>query len=88
MASLAVAGVDGTMRKRLRRGPLAGRAYVKTGSLKGVRAIAGYVLDRHGKRWAVVFMINHRGIAWQAKSMQDALLGWVYRGEAGAASRG
>ncbi len=88
MASLPVAGVDGTMRKRLRKGPLAGRAYIKTGSLKNVRAIAGYVLDRKGKRWAVVFMINHKGIAWQGKLMQDALLRWVYRAAGSAAAQG
>jgi D-alanyl-D-alanine carboxypeptidase/D-alanyl-D-alanine-endopeptidase (penicillin-binding protein 4) len=88
MASLPVAGVDGTMRKRLRKGPLTGRVYLKTGSLRNVRAIAGYVLDRNGKRWAVVLMINHKGIAWQAKLMQDALLRWVYRGADGAAPQG
>ena len=88
MASLPVAGVDGTMRKRLRKGPLTGRVYLKTGSLRNVRAIAGYVLDRNGKRWAVVLMINHKGIAWQAKLMQEALLRWVYRGADGAAAQG
>lgn len=88
MASLPVAGVDGTMRKRLRKGPLAGRVYLKTGSLRDVRAIAGYVLDRNGKRWAVVLLINHKGIAWQAKPVQEALLRWVYRGAGGIAAPG
>jgi len=82
MASLAVAGVDGTLRKRLRKGPLQGRVYAKTGSLRDVRAIAGYVLDRHGRHWAVVLMINHPGIAWQARAIQDALFRWVYQGAA------
>ncbi len=53
-----------------------------------MRAIAGYVLDRNGKRWAVVLMINHKGIAWQAKLMQDALLRWVYREAGGATAQG
>jgi len=33
------------MRKRLGSAEVAGRAHIKTGTLTGVRAIAGYVLD-------------------------------------------
>jgi D-alanyl-D-alanine carboxypeptidase/D-alanyl-D-alanine-endopeptidase (penicillin-binding protein 4) len=86
MASLPVAGVDGTMRRRLRSGPLVGRAHIKTGSLNNVSAMAGYVLDRDSRRWAVVLMINHPGVSWQGKVVQDALLSWVYR-EAGLSSQ-
>lgn len=81
MASLAVAGVDGTMRRRFKGKPLAGRAHIKTGSLNHVSDMAGYVLDREGRRWAVVMFINHRGIrGWEGKQVQDALLQWVYEG--------
>lgn len=79
MASLPVAGVDGTMRRRLRNGPLVGRAHIKTGSLNNVKAMAGYVLDRDSRRWVVVLMINHPGISWQGNVVQDTLLGWVYK---------
>ncbi len=86
MASLSVAGTDGTMRRRLRTGEVAGRARIKTGSLNNVNTMAGYVLDRRGRRWAVVLMINHRGLmAWQGKQAQDALLRWVHAGPAGDA---
>ena len=44
---------------RTRRGDAAGRAHLKGGTLRGVNALAGYVLDRHGKRWIVVMTINH-----------------------------
>ena len=50
--------------------------------------IAGYVMDRNDRRWAVVLMINHKGVAWQAKPVQDALLRWVYKEAGGAAPRG
>jgi len=33
-------------------------------------------------------MINHKGIAWQARQVQDALLRWVYRGGADTSPRG
>lgn len=77
MASLPVAAVDGTLKKRLKNAAIAGQAHVKTGSLSGVRSIAGYVLDAQGNRAVVVFMVNHAN-AFNAQAAQDALLAWVY----------
>ena len=77
MASLPVAAVDGTMKKRLSGAEVAGQAHIKTGSLAGVRSIAGYVLDAQGRRVVVVFMVNHAN-AGNAQPVQDALLRWVY----------
>jgi D-alanyl-D-alanine carboxypeptidase/D-alanyl-D-alanine-endopeptidase (penicillin-binding protein 4) len=81
LSSMALAGVDGTMKKRLRGEPVQGRAHIKTGSLNHVSAMAGYVLDRDGRRWAVALLINHKGLlAWEGKQVQDALIRWVYDG--------
>jgi D-alanyl-D-alanine carboxypeptidase/D-alanyl-D-alanine-endopeptidase (penicillin-binding protein 4) len=77
MSSLPVAATDGTMKKRLKQNGVAGQAHIKTGSLEGVRSIAGYVLDRSGRRWVVVFFVNHANAAG-AQGAQDALLQWVY----------
>lgn len=77
IASLPLAGIDGTMRKRLNGNGVAGQAHVKTGYLEGVRALAGYVLDRRGKRVVVVFLANHPNSA-ATKAAQDALLACVY----------
>ncbi len=77
MASLPVTATDGTMKKRLRQNGIAGQAHIKTGSLEGVRSIAGYVLDKGGRRWIVVFFVNHPN-AGGAQAAQDALLQWVY----------
>lgn len=79
MASLPVVAADGTMRKRLSSAEIAGQAHIKTGSLAGVRSIAGYVLDTRGRRMVVVFIVNHAN-AGNAQAAQDALLRWVYRG--------
>jgi D-alanyl-D-alanine carboxypeptidase/D-alanyl-D-alanine-endopeptidase (penicillin-binding protein 4) len=76
MASLPVAGVDGTLKKRLGDTTAGGRAHLKTGYLEGVRAIAGYVLDASGKRWVVVFLINDTK-ARLGKPAMDALVRWV-----------
>ncbi|MCX7157048.1 MAG: D-alanyl-D-alanine carboxypeptidase/D-alanyl-D-alanine-endopeptidase [Rhodocyclales bacterium] len=77
MASLPVTATDGTMKKRLKQNGVAGQAHIKTGSLEGVRSLAGYVLDKGGRRWIVVFFVNHLN-AQAAQPAQDALLQWVY----------
>ena len=77
--SLAIAGVDGTARSRLVGTAAAGRAHLKTGSLRGVRGVAGYVLDNAGRRWIVVFIANHPDAA-ATRPAQDALLRWVHDG--------
>ncbi len=83
ISSLPLAAVDGTMKKRLAGADIAGQAHIKTGSLSGVRAIAGYVLDNAGRRVVVVMIVNHAN-AGNARPVQDALLRWVYNREAGA----
>jgi serine-type D-Ala-D-Ala carboxypeptidase/endopeptidase (penicillin-binding protein 4) len=78
MASLPVAAADGTLRKRLKSAEVAGQAHMKTGSLLGVRSMAGYVLDTRGRRVVVVFIVNHPN-AGNAQAAEDALLRWVHR---------
>jgi D-alanyl-D-alanine carboxypeptidase/D-alanyl-D-alanine-endopeptidase (penicillin-binding protein 4) len=79
VASLPVVAADGTMKKRLRGERVAGNAHVKTGLLNDARSIAGYVLDRHGRRHVVVMIVNHPK-APEAQAALDALLAWVYEG--------
>jgi D-alanyl-D-alanine carboxypeptidase/D-alanyl-D-alanine-endopeptidase (penicillin-binding protein 4) len=79
VASLPLTGVDGTMKKRLKNNGVAGQAHIKTGTLDGVKAIAGFVRDRAGHNHTVVFLVNHAN-AQAAQAAQDALLDWVYAG--------
>ncbi len=83
MSSLPVAGVDGTLR-RARGSP--GRAHLKTGSLRDVAGIAGYVLGDSGRRWVVVAIVNHTN-ANAARPAFDALVDWVADDEAVPAAR-
>ena len=76
ISSFALTAVDGTMKKRLQGTGAAGQAHIKTGTLDGVRAAAGYVLDASGRRWTVVGIINHPN-ALNAQPALDALLQWV-----------
>ena len=59
IASLPIAGRDGTLTRTYRESSFSGRAHIKTGSLNGVSAIAGTVLGRSGKRLAVVAVLEH-----------------------------
>ena len=77
VASMPIAAVDGTMRRRLKGEAVSGNAHIKTGLLSDVRSMAGYVLDRHGRRQVVVMIVNHPN-APAAQGAMDALLRWVY----------
>lgn len=81
--SLPIAGVDGTMKHRLithlrkflhlKTKP---EIRMKTGSLVDVRSIAGYVVSKSGKLYAVTSFINHPN-AKMGLEAQDQLLLWV-----------
>jgi D-alanyl-D-alanine carboxypeptidase/D-alanyl-D-alanine-endopeptidase (penicillin-binding protein 4) len=76
--SLPVAGVDGTLAHRLRAGPAAGRAWLKTGTLSDTRALAGYVRGASGTVYAVAAYVNHAR-ASHATPTLDALIEWIAR---------
>ncbi len=75
IASLPLAGVDGTARRSL--GAM-GRAHLKTGSLRDVAGLAGYVLSAGGRRLALVAVVQHPQ-AGAARPALDALLQWAQR---------
>ena len=79
VSSLPVVAYDGSEKKRLKDDPVAGRAHLKTGLLSDVRSMAGYVLDRSGRTFTVVMIMNDAH-APEADAAMDALLRWVYEG--------
>ena len=80
-SSLAVAALDGTVQRRFQNGNVAGQALLKTGSLEGVRALAGYVIDATGRRWIVAAIVNHPNAA-RSQAALDRLVHWTYQGAA------
>ncbi len=78
-ASLPILGLDGTVKKRFKDSEIAGYAHLKTGSLEGVKSLAGYVKAHSGKQWIVVFIVNHPHAAL-AQPAQDALIEWLQKG--------
>lgn len=76
VASLPVSGVDGTAR---RTGVMsAGQAHLKTGSLRDVTGVAGYVHGPDGRRRVVVAIANHPR-AGEFRPVIDTLLDWTLR---------
>jgi D-alanyl-D-alanine carboxypeptidase/D-alanyl-D-alanine-endopeptidase (penicillin-binding protein 4) len=73
VASLPVAGVDGTLRLRMRGGPAQGKLAAKTGTLAYVSALAGYVTTAAGERLAFSVLINNYAGALSAKRVEDLI---------------
>ena len=66
------------MRERNGASEALGRAWLKTGSLRDVAAVAGYVYGRSGQRYSLVALINHDN-ANAARPALDQLVEWVVR---------
>jgi len=79
-SSIPIGAVDGTMRRRLQDSPAAGRARLKTGSLRNVTALAGYVPDANGVPCVFVAMINSEQSGnGRGRAVLDTLVDWVAR---------
>ena len=75
MESLSQAGVDGSMRSRLREPEFAGKVFGKTGTLSGVRALSGYVRSERGELLAYSFLMNGPAAGnWRARECQNDAL--------------
>ncbi|MEK8032396.1 D-alanyl-D-alanine carboxypeptidase/D-alanyl-D-alanine-endopeptidase [Ideonella sp. DXS29W] len=73
ISSLPVTGTDGTLKRST---ATAGRAHLKTGSLRDVAAVAGYVLGDSGRRYVLVAIVNHPN-AGASRAALDALVQWA-----------
>ncbi|NIP37574.1 MAG: D-alanyl-D-alanine carboxypeptidase/D-alanyl-D-alanine-endopeptidase [Candidatus Dadabacteria bacterium] len=72
ITSLPVAGIDGTLKKRFKDKEMKGRIVAKTGYLKNVRSLSGYVFTTTGD--VLVFSILSNGLGHEAKKFQSDLL--------------
>ena len=58
--ALPVAGIDGTLKDRMKKTPAQGNIWAKTGTLTGVSSLAGYALAANGHMLA--FAIINQGV--------------------------
>ena len=66
------AGVDGSMRKHLK--DMRGMVFCKTGTIKGVRSLAGLVFSKDGRCYAFAILFNgYKGPAAPYKQIQEQL---------------
>jgi len=72
ITSLPVGGIDGTLKKRFKEPDVRGRIVAKTGYLKNVRALSGYVFTKTGD--VLVFSILSNGLGIEAKKFQRDFL--------------
>jgi D-alanyl-D-alanine carboxypeptidase/D-alanyl-D-alanine-endopeptidase (penicillin-binding protein 4) len=77
LASLPLAGVDGTLRSRMKGTPV-GTVRLKTGHIDGVSAVAGYVTAGSGKTYVLVSLVNHsRADFGGGEPVHAALVSWM-----------
>ena len=78
ISSLPIIAVDGSMRNRLKGTKAAEVGRFKTGSLRNVVAVAGYVPDAAGQQHIVVAMLNDaNSISAGGRAILDKLIEWV-----------
>lgn len=74
--SLAIAGTDGTLKRRMRNTPAAGKVHAKTGFIAGVSALSGYVMgndDRPAFIFSMLFNNFRSGNISQYKAIEDRI---------------
>ena len=76
-SALPIVAIDGTLKKRFNGSAFAGNAHLKTGTLRDVSALAGYVFTASGQRVSFVMLVNHAN-ARRSEAAQRALLEWVH----------
>jgi len=79
LASLAIGGMDGTLYRRVKKNGMRGRSHLKTGTLRDVTAIAGYLLNRQGRYFIIVMQQNGSKVSkGRGVAVQNALLRWLF----------
>nr|AAQ75144.1 D-alanyl-D-alanine carboxypeptidase/D-alanyl-D-alanine-endopeptidase [Alvinella pompejana epibiont 6C6] len=75
--SLSIAGIDGTIRRRFQNSSVYGRAWMKTGTIKSVANIAGYVEGISGEKFVVIVLVNSPKSSQYGRELANRVIEWV-----------
>ncbi len=75
-SALPIAGEDGTLEKYFKKSNLKGHIHAKTGSIRGVTGLAGYLTTKKGEKKIFVFLFN--GPASSQKKAEALFRKWAY----------
>ncbi len=76
--ALSIAGVDGTINKRFKYTIVKNRAFMKTGTLKRAKNIAGFVRSISGNLYNTVIFYNGPSI-WRGRELQNKIITWLVK---------
>jgi D-alanyl-D-alanine carboxypeptidase/D-alanyl-D-alanine-endopeptidase (penicillin-binding protein 4) len=72
--ALPIAGVDGTIRSRMRGTPAEGNVHAKTGTVDKARSLSGYVTTADGRQLVFSFLCNNYTVPTrEVERVQDAI---------------
>jgi len=74
--ALSIAGVDGTINKRFKHTVVKNHAFMKTGTLKKAKNIAGFVKTKSGRLLNVAIFYNGAKI-WLGRDIQNKIITWL-----------
>ena len=78
LSSLPISGVDGTLKRRMNYSTFRKSAHFKTGSMKNVNAIAGFLLDKNKEMKVFIFIMNDL-TAKDSHRLQEALIAQAFK---------
>ncbi len=76
--ALPSAATDGTLKTRMQGTPAAQNVHAKTGTMRGISTLAGYVTTQQGEQLAFAIFINgYTSGAKEARDLQDAIASYL-----------
>jgi D-alanyl-D-alanine carboxypeptidase/D-alanyl-D-alanine-endopeptidase (penicillin-binding protein 4) len=78
LSSFPISGVDGTLKRRMNYSTFRKSAHFKTGSMKNVNAIAGFLLDKNKEMKIFIFIMNDL-TAKDSHRLQEALITQAFK---------
>jgi len=76
--ALPIAGEDGTLKKRMCDTAACGNAHAKTGTMRSVSSLSGYVTTAAGERLVFSIMLNgYRNSSVSARKLQDDIVSYL-----------